>query len=72
MQNYIDRYQKGMQHVLGDSGPNPSFLGKGLEQITEELEAKIPLNKLQERRQWRDTRLAALAKLKNDLEKSGQ
>ena len=72
MQRNIDRYQKGMHRVLGDFGPIPSFVGKGLEQIKGELEARIPLDKLEERRQWRDRRLAALAKLKRDLEESGQ
>ena len=31
---------------------------------------KIPLASLQERRTWRDKRLAALAKLKRDLDKA--
>ncbi|XP_041462515.1 lambda-crystallin homolog [Lytechinus variegatus] len=72
MHSYMDRYTKGMHDVLGDFGPTPTFTGKGLEQIAKEMNAKIPLDKLEEHRKGRDTKLAALAKLKKDLEREGK
>eukprot|EP00057_Strongylocentrotus_purpuratus_P034222 XP_794386.1 PREDICTED: lambda-crystallin homolog [Strongylocentrotus purpuratus] len=72
MQSYMERYTQSIEHVLGNFGPTPTFTGSGLEQIIKEMDAKIPLDKLEERRQWRDTRLAALAKLKRDLEREGK
>eukprot|EP00057_Strongylocentrotus_purpuratus_P022485 XP_011676959.1 PREDICTED: lambda-crystallin [Strongylocentrotus purpuratus] len=72
MQSYMERYTQSIQHVLGNFGPTPTFTGSGLERIIKEMDAKIPLDKLEERRQWRDTRLAALAKLKRDLEREGK
>lgn len=38
------------------------------EKVLEEIGKKIPLEKLSERRQWRDDRLAALATLKRQAD----
>ncbi|XP_072178970.1 lambda-crystallin homolog [Diadema setosum] len=72
MQSYLDRYAPSMREVLSTIGPNPTYSGKGVEQIVAEMNALMPLDKLEERRKWRDARLAALAKLKLDMEKEGQ
>jgi len=47
--------------------PNQPFKGPVLDQLHEELSRRIPLDKLQERRSWRDRRLAALTQLKERL-----
>ena len=44
------------------------FRGPTLDQIQSELTSRIPLDKLQERRQWRDKRLAGLAQLMQKLD----
>lgn len=49
--------------------PAVRFEGDALESITRELNSQVPLDKLQEERAWRNTCLAALAKLKQDLKK---
>ena len=43
--------------------------GPTLDKIHNELAARIPMDQLNERRKWRDLRLASLQKLKNDLDK---
>merc|ERR1712002_540178 len=74
-QNYCDRYGQTIFDVSSDLGPIPT----GWKQETEEDKAEvaqlheamyqvIPIEKLDERRVWRDKRLAALAKLKRQLD----
>ncbi len=48
-------------------GPPPTFIGPGTEKIKAQLEEIIPLDQVEERRQLRDAKVAALAKLKRDL-----
>lgn len=68
MKEYFDKYQKGMDHVLKDMEPNVfTEGGKFLQEISEYWHEKIPVEKLQERRQWRDDRLIALSQLKNKM-----
>lgn len=43
--------------------------GPTLDKIQNELASRIPLDQLNERRKWRDIRLASLQKLKNDFDK---
>ena len=38
------------------------------ESVARELNARVPLDRIQEERAWRNTCLSALAKLKRDLE----
>lgn len=40
-----------------------------IREISNRLESLVPVNDLVERRRWRDERLAALAKLRSDLDK---
>ena len=65
----MDRYADmifGIQESQG--APEKMAPGPTLETIKKDMEKVAgPLEKLQERRQWRDIRLAALAKLKADL-----
>jgi len=76
-QNYCDRYGQTIFDVSSDSGPVPTGWKQESQADRDEvasLHAKmskdIPQEKLYERRVWRDKRLAALAKLKRDMDKA--
>merc|ERR1712156_1107668 len=65
-QNYCDRYGETIYNVSSDLGPIPT----GWKQETEKGKAEVAaLEDLYKRRVWRDKRLAALAKLKRDMER---
>ena len=51
-----------------DFGPVPKMEGKVGDLITSEMNKKIPVNHLPERRKWRDDRLIALSQLKKKLD----
>lgn len=68
MASYLERYSTTMQSVSGDFGAIPSFSGPGYEQVVKELNELIPLDQLEERRKWRDRRMAGLAKLKKEMD----
>lgn len=67
MTNYCERYGETIFNVSQTLGPVTRFEGDTLERINRELEEKVPLDKLQERRAWRNARLASLAKLKKEM-----
>ena len=63
MYSYADRYAdmiEGIQHTFREP---ESFRGAHLDQIQEEMTALVPIEKLEERRRWRDKRLAALTQM---------
>merc|ERR1712042_29614 len=75
-QNYCDRYGQTIFDVSSDLGPIPTGWKQETEEDKEEVKQLeemmtklIPLEDLYARRVWRDKRLAALAKLKRDMEK---
>jgi len=75
-QNYCDRYGQTIYDVSSDSGPIPTGWKQETEadkaevrDLEETMTKVIPLEDLYKRRVWRDKRLAALAKLKKDLDK---
>jgi len=75
-QNYCDRYGDTIYNVSQDLGPIPTGWKQETESDKKEVKtleelmcSTVPLEKLGERRVWRDKRLAALAKLKRDMDK---
>ncbi|KAH7947034.1 hypothetical protein HPB52_007465 [Rhipicephalus sanguineus] len=64
MLEYADKYAKGIVKVSKTFGPVPTYDGPTLTKVNAELLQKVPLKDLQKRRQWRDTKLAELAKHK--------
>jgi len=75
-QNYCDRYGETIYNVSSDLGPIPTGWKQETPADKEEvarLEATmcstVPLEDLYKRRVWRDKRLAALAKLKRDMDR---
>jgi len=70
--DYCNRYNRGYLNCVETMGPAPSWEGALLEQVQGSLERQVPVDQIGKRCEWRDVRLAALAKLKKDLdEKTG-
>jgi len=67
MANYCERYADTIYGVASKFGPTPHFTGEVAERIAAELTERVPIDQLGARRDWRDARLAALAKLKKQL-----
>jgi L-gulonate 3-dehydrogenase len=68
VEEYAHKYNKGYMNVCSTFGPTPSWEEPSLlAKVKEQCEAKVPLDKLGERRRWRDVRLAMLAKLKKQM-----
>ncbi|XP_054718034.1 lambda-crystallin-like [Uloborus diversus] len=68
MLDYCKRYGEGIYKVSNTFGPNPRMEGEAAKRVHEELCKISPLEKIAERRKWRDARLTALAKMKRILE----
>ncbi|XP_070568564.1 lambda-crystallin-like [Ptychodera flava] len=68
LKSYCERYGQAMINVTEDFGPIPSYTGPLVDSLSDEMNKKIPLEELGERRRWRDDRLIALAKLKKELD----
>ncbi|KAL4710475.1 hypothetical protein ACJJTC_008877 [Scirpophaga incertulas] len=71
MKSYIERYGETIYNVSSSFGPNPRMTqNKSAGTICEQLNAMVPLDRLQERRAWRDACLTRLAILKKDMNKT--
>uniref|UniRef100_A0A2L2Y1J0 L-gulonate 3-dehydrogenase n=1 Tax=Parasteatoda tepidariorum TaxID=114398 RepID=A0A2L2Y1J0_PARTP len=70
MRDYCNRYGEGIYKVSQTFGPNPLMEGEELQRLDEDICKISPLEKMSERRQWRDARLSALSKMKRVLEES--
>ncbi|UYV80847.1 CRYL1 [Cordylochernes scorpioides] len=68
MREYCQKYGQGIYNVLQTFGPNPRLEGPTAEAISQDLERRVPHDELQERRAWRDSCLAKLAKLKSNAQ----
>nr|KAG5695512.1 hypothetical protein BaRGS_008015 [Batillaria attramentaria] len=70
MYSYRDRYADMIFGIQQDQqGPPEKMEGPVLDRIQKEMEAVAgPVSDLQKRRQWRDRRLAKLAKLKAEMD----
>ncbi|XP_034238246.1 lambda-crystallin homolog [Thrips palmi] len=68
MQNYCERYAPTIYSVSQSMGPIPHMQNETLKTVHKQLCDSIPLDKLQERRQWRDTCLTRLSVLKQEME----
>ena len=61
MKEYFEKYSQGIYDVSITMGAVPKMEGKTAQVITDEMTSKIPVEKLEERRKWRDQRLIALS-----------
>jgi L-gulonate 3-dehydrogenase len=68
MENYCERYGQGIHSVSNTFGPIPKMTPENVVKTTihQQLCDMVPLDKVQERRKWRDDSLAHLAKLKKE------
>lgn len=62
-------YGRNITRICESQTPARSLDGPTLDHVKNVMEAKIPLDKLDERRQWRDQRLSALALHRREMEK---
>ncbi|KAK1127944.1 hypothetical protein K0M31_003438 [Melipona bicolor] len=69
MKKYCETYKNSIYDVSMTFGPVPKFEGEMAEKISNELNEMCPLEKLQERRAWRDEALTKLSLLKKELNK---
>lgn len=67
--NYCERYAPTIYSVSKDFKPVPKFEGPVAQEMSKQLEALVPLDKLQERRNWRDFCLTKLSQLKKEVSK---
>eukprot|EP00731_Ephydatia_muelleri_P032089 Em0023g596a len=68
VEDYCHRYGANITTVCESEAPPRPLSGPTLETLSASLCSKIPLEKLEERRKWRDARLGALAAHKRDME----
>lgn len=67
-QEYMEKFGTGIHRITSNFGQAPHMdHNPTLKNINDELLSVIPLDKLQESRMWRDHRVAALSKLKRDM-----
>ncbi|XP_067010564.2 lambda-crystallin [Anabrus simplex] len=67
MENYCERYANTMYSVSQTIGPIPKFEGPVVQQMHKELCKMTPIEKLAERRAWRDACLTHLSQLKKKM-----
>ncbi|GIY00204.1 lambda-crystallin homolog [Caerostris darwini] len=72
MLDYCNRYGQGINKVSETFGPNPRMEGELAEKVNEEICKISPVEKLAERRCWREARLTALAHLKKILKEQDE
>ncbi|OXU20636.1 hypothetical protein TSAR_008475 [Trichomalopsis sarcophagae] len=67
MKKYCETYNNSIYNTSMTFGPTPRFVGPQADEISEQLNAICPLDKLQERRAWRDLALTKLSVLKKEI-----
>lgn len=67
MKNYCERYSKTINAVSHTFGPIPKMEGAQADIVSKQLEEMVPIEKLPERRLWRDSCLMKLSQLKNEM-----
>jgi len=68
--DYCDRYGDMIYGVMTTMGPPPSMSSQTetVRRISAALAERIPADQLPDRRQWRNDRLLALAKVKKQMD----
>jgi hypothetical protein len=60
VRDYCERYGANIEKICEEQGGPRPLSGTTLDKVEEAFSQEIPLEKLNERRKWRDERLAAL------------
>ena len=69
MRDYCERYGDNILTVCHTQEPPRPLSGTTLDTVSQAMEERVPLDRLDERRRWRDSRLAALAIHRMNVEK---
>lgn len=67
MKDYLVKYAGSIKAVSEDLEKDVSWKPEDCTELVKQLDEMVPKDQLQSRREWRDKRLASLAKLKKDL-----
>lgn len=67
MADYLERYADGIYNVLKDCEPVMRLEGEAAQKIVDTMTHEVPIDKLNEKRAWRDKCLIELAKVKDKL-----
>lgn len=65
--DYLDRYAQGIYNVSSDCVPLRKIEGEAAQQIVDAMTHEVPLDKLADKRAWRDQCLIELAKIKDQV-----
>ena len=65
LKHFCSLYADSIYRLQCQSGPPVKLEGATLDKIQQQLEEQIPLNEIEDRRKWRDDKLAELYKLKH-------
>ena len=68
IEDYCQRYGENIVTVCKTQAPPRSLGGPTLSIVKESLERTVPLDQLDERRRWRDDKLAGLAVHRKEME----
>jgi L-gulonate 3-dehydrogenase len=68
MKKYCETYSNSIYDTSMTFGPTPKFEGEMVDKISQQLNGICPLNKLQEKRAWRDLALTKLSILKKEID----
>lgn len=63
--DYFNKYSEGIYNVSNDCQPILRIDGKAAQQVVDSMMAQVPLERIVEKRRWRDSCLIELAKLKD-------
>lgn len=70
MENYCERYSKSIYSTSMTFKPVPKMEGAQAKVVAEQLNKMTPLDKLAERRAWRDACLTRLSVLKKEMKRN--
>ncbi|KAF2362507.1 3-hydroxyacyl-CoA dehydrogenase NAD binding [Trinorchestia longiramus] len=69
IRSYLERYSSTINTISATLKGPPDWTFPAVEPLAKQLEELFPLDKLQERRNWRDERLIAFSKLRAEMKK---
>ena len=69
IEDYCNRFGPNITEVCRSQEPARELAGETLGVVREAMERQVPLERLGERREWRERRLAALSAHKREMKK---
>lgn len=68
MKRYCEVYKNSIYNTSMTMGPVPKFEGPVADTVSDQLNARTPIDKLPARRAWRDAALTKLSILKKEMD----